>query len=90
MPAAVITGVQVGEVRPLPGVSRVASIRGWGQQQRSPRVIMGGQEVVRRGAVIHQVMGGTGGPETRRPGQEVRVAVHLQLDIELEIKRDNL
>ena len=46
---------------------------------------MGGQEVVRRAAMIHQVMRGTRGPESRRPRQEVRVAVHLQSDSELEI-----
>ena len=85
MAAAIVAGVQVSEVSPLSGVSRVSSIRWRGQEQRSPGVIMGGQQVVRRGAVIHQVMGGTGGPESRRPGQEVRVTVHLQSNIELEI-----
>ena len=81
--AAVVAGVQVGEVPLLcPVVSpRVLTIR-WGQQQ-GRTLIMGGQQVVRGRAVIHQVMGRTGGTESGRPGQKVRVSVHLKQEIKI-------
>ena len=81
--AAVVTGVQVGEVPLLCPVlrPRVLTIRRGEEQGRA--LIMGGQQVIRGRAVIHQVMGGTGGTEAGRPGQEVRVSVHLKQEIKI-------
>ena len=75
--AAVVAGVQVGEVPLRPMVSTRVLTIGRGQQQGGT-LIMGGQQVIRGRAVIHQVMGRTGGTESGRPGQEVRVSVHLK------------
>ena len=83
--AAVVTGVQVGEVPLLCPVlrPRVLAIRRGEEQGRA--LIMGGQQVIRGRAVIHQVMRGTRGTEAGRPGQEVRVSVHLKQEIKISI-----
>ena len=82
MAATVVTGVQVGEVPLLCPVlrPRVLTIRG--EEQGRP-LIMGGQQVIRGRAVIHQVMRRTRGTEAGRPGQQVRVSVHLKQEIKI-------
>lgn len=80
--AAVVAGVQVGELCPrcLLSVVRPRVLAIGGQQEGrggGVGVIMGGQQVVRGRPVVHQVMG-AGGTETRGPGQQVGVSVHLK------------